>query len=136
VAPFVEGHAEAREEVSRDFQCNLTFMAHIGFSGAFSPLSSSHTARVGRLPQRWAVNPEPTPALFMMDNDTTGIVRLVGLFGLAASILVWALAERLERRKVFVTLAAGAAILSALVYFLGVMAAADSGAHRFLPRFP
>ncbi len=72
----------------------------------------------------------------MMDNDTAGIVRLVGLIGLAASILVWALAERSGRRNVFVSLAAGAALLSALMYFLGVMAAADSGAHRFLPRCP
>jgi len=31
----------------------------------------------------------------MMDNDATGIVRLVGLFGLVISISVWALAERL-----------------------------------------
>lgn len=71
-----------------------------------------------------------------MDNDTTGIVRLVGLFGLVISLSVWGLAERSERRKVIVSLAAAAALISALVYFLGVMAGADSGAHRFLPRFP
>jgi hypothetical protein len=71
-----------------------------------------------------------------MDNHASGIVRLVGLFGLVISILVWAFAERSGRRKVFVSLAAGAALVSALIYFLGVMAAADAGAHRFLPRFP
>jgi hypothetical protein len=77
-----------------------------------------------------------TAALFMMDNETTGIVRLVGLFGLVISISVWALAERSGRRKALVSLGAGAALISALTYFLGVMAAADSGAHRFVPRFP
>jgi len=70
----------------------------------------------------------------MMDN-ATGIVRFAGLFGLLVSISVWALAERSER-KTLVSLAAGAALISALIYFLGAMAAADSGAHRFLPRFP
>ncbi len=72
----------------------------------------------------------------MIDHDTTGFVRLVGLFGLVISLSVWALAERSGRRKVFVSFAAGAALISALIYFVGVMAAADSGAHRFLPRFP
>ena len=72
----------------------------------------------------------------MMDNDTAGIVRLVGLLGLVISFSVWALAEHSGRGKVLVSFAAGTALLSALIYFLGVMAAADSGAHRFLPRFP
>ncbi len=72
-------------------------------------------------------------ALFMMDNDTTGMLRLVGLFGLLISISVWALAER-SGRKMLVSLGAGAALISALIYFLGVMAAADSGVHRFVPR--
>ncbi len=72
----------------------------------------------------------------MMDKDTAGIVRLMGLVGLVISISVWALAERSGRRKVLVSLGAGAALIFALIYALGVMAAADSGAHRFLPRFP
>ena len=72
----------------------------------------------------------------MIGNDAAGIVRLVGLFGLFISLLVWALAERSRRPRVLASLGAGAALLSALIYFLGVMAAADSGAHRFLPRFP
>ncbi len=65
--------------------------------------------------------------------DNTGIVRVVGLFGLLISISVWALAER-SGRRMLVPLAACAALVSALIYFLGVMAAADSGVHRFLPR--
>lgn len=71
-----------------------------------------------------------------MGNGAAGIVRLVGLLGLLISISAWALVERSGRRKVLVSLAAGAALISTLIYFLGVMAAADSGAHRFLPRFP
>jgi hypothetical protein len=72
----------------------------------------------------------------MMDNETTRIVRLVGLFGLVISISLWALAQRSGHRKVLVSFGAGVALISALIYFLGVMAAADSGVHRFLPRFP
>jgi hypothetical protein len=72
----------------------------------------------------------------MIDNETAGIVRLMGLFGLMISVSVWALVERSERRKVLVFLGAGATLISALIYFVGVMAASDSGAHRFLPRFP
>ncbi len=72
----------------------------------------------------------------MMDNDTAGMVRLVGLLGLVICISVWALAERLGHRKALVSLGAGGALISALIYVLGVMAVADSGAHRFLPRFP
>ena len=71
-----------------------------------------------------------------MGNGAAGIVRLVGLLGLLISISAWALVERSGRRKVLVSLAAGAALISTLIYFLGVMAVADSGAHRFLPRFP
>jgi hypothetical protein len=71
-----------------------------------------------------------------MGNGAAGIVRLVGLLGLLISISAWTLVERSGRRKVLVSLAAGAALISTLIYFLGVMAAADSGAHRFLPRFP
>ena len=78
----------------------------------------------------------PTGALFMIDQETAGIVRLMGLFGLAISVSVWALAERSGRWKVLVPLGAGAALISALIYFLGVMAASDSGAQRILPRFP
>ncbi len=72
----------------------------------------------------------------MMDNDTTGVLRLVGLLGLLISFSVWAIAEYSGRRKALVSLGAGAALICALIYFLGVMASADSGAHRFLPRFP
>ncbi len=72
----------------------------------------------------------------MIDHDTAGIVRLIGLSGLAISVSAWAVAERLGRRGLPVSLSAGAALLSGLLYFVGVMAAADSGASRFLPRFP
>ena len=78
-------------------------------------------------------------ALFMIDHETAGLVRLVGLLGLGISVCVWALAERSERsgrRKMLVSLSAGAALLSAVIYLLGVMAAGDSGASRLLPRFP
>ncbi len=71
-----------------------------------------------------------------MANDTAAIMRLVGLFGMLLSLSLWAIAERSAHRRVFVSVGATAAIVSALIYFLGVMAAADSGAHRFLPRFP
>ena len=72
----------------------------------------------------------------MMDLETAGILRLVGLVALALSIAGWALAERSRRRRMLVSLSAAAALLAALIYFLGVMAASDSGASRFLPRFP
>jgi hypothetical protein len=72
----------------------------------------------------------------MIDNGTAGILRLIGLLGLGVSICGWALAERSGRRKMLVSLSAGVALLSALIYFIGVMAAADSGASRLLPRFP
>ncbi len=72
----------------------------------------------------------------MMDNDSADMVRLVGLVGLVISFSTLAFAERSGHRKVLVSLGAGAALISALIYFVGVMAAADSGAHRFLPRFP
>ena len=72
----------------------------------------------------------------MFDHETAGTIRLVGLLGLGICICVWAWAERSGRRKVLVSLSAGAALFSALIYLLGVMAAADSGASRFLPRFP
>ena len=64
------------------------------------------------------------------------MIRLIALLGLGLSIFAWALAERLGRRHMLVSLSAGAALLSALLYFVGVMAAGDSGASRFLPRFP
>ncbi len=72
----------------------------------------------------------------MIDSSTAGLLRLIGLVGLSISILVWALAERSTARKVLESVSAGAALLSVLVYLVAVMAAADSGASRFLPRFP
>lgn len=72
----------------------------------------------------------------MIDNNTASILRLAGLLGLGVSCVVWALAERSGSRKILFSVSAGTALLSALVYFLGVMAVSDSGAHRFLPRFP
>jgi hypothetical protein len=74
--------------------------------------------------------------LFVMDNETAGILRLVGLIGLGGSFAVWALAERSGRRTALVFVVACAALLSGLIYFIAAMAAADSGAHRLLPRFP
>ncbi len=72
----------------------------------------------------------------MIDQATAGTLRLVGLLGLGVSVACWALAERFGRRGMPISLSAGVALLSALVYFLGVLAAGDSGASRFLPRFP
>ena len=72
----------------------------------------------------------------MIDDNTAGIMRLAGLLGLVISLSLWGLAEYAGRRKVLVPLGACAALLSALIYFLGVMAAADSGWQRYLPRFP
>ena len=72
----------------------------------------------------------------MIDHQTAGILRLVGLVGLGISFTVWALAERSGRRQMLVSLSAGAALLSGLIYFIGVMASSDSGASRLLPRFP
>jgi hypothetical protein len=77
-----------------------------------------------------------TDALLMIDDGTAGILRLIGLLGLGVGVCGWALAERSGRRKMLVTLSAGVALFSALIYFIGVMAAADSGASRLLPRFP
>ena len=79
---------------------------------------------------------DTTGGLCMIDHETAGILRLIGLFGLAISVLVWALAERSGHRKTLVSLGTGAALLSALMYLIGVLATADSGAYRFLPRFP
>jgi hypothetical protein len=74
---------------------------------------------------------------FMVDQEIAGSLRLIGLASLGISIACWALAERSRTsRPVLVLLSAGAALLSALIYFVGVMAASDSGASRLLPRFP
>ncbi len=72
----------------------------------------------------------------MMDYGTCGLVRLLGLVGLGFSICLWAVAARSSSRKMLVSASAGAALIFALVYFIGVMAAGDSEASRFLPRFP
>ncbi len=72
----------------------------------------------------------------MMDSNTAGLLRLIGLVGLSISILVWALAGRSTARKILEFVSAGAALFSVLLYLVAVMAAADSGASRFLPRFP
>jgi len=72
----------------------------------------------------------------MIDQGTAGIVRFIGLVTLGISVFVWAFAERSGHRRMLVSLSAGAALLSALLYFIGVMAASNSGASRFLPRFP
>jgi hypothetical protein len=72
----------------------------------------------------------------MIDHQTAGIIRLIGLLGLSISVSAWALAERSGRRQILVSLSAGAALVSALLYFVGVIAVDDSGASRFLPRFP
>jgi len=75
-------------------------------------------------------------AFFMINLETAGMFRLVGLIALAISSVVWALAERSGHRRTLVSLSAAAALLSARIYFLGVIAASDSGASRLLPRFP
>ena len=72
----------------------------------------------------------------MLDRNTAGVLRLIGLVGVGISVWVWALAERSAARKNLLSLSAGTALLSALIYLVAVMAAADSGASRFLSRFP
>ncbi len=72
----------------------------------------------------------------MIDQQTAAMARLVGLLGLAISVCIWALGERSERRQVLMLLGAGGSLISALIYFVGAMAVADSGASRVLPRFP
>ncbi len=72
----------------------------------------------------------------MLDHQTAGLVRLIGLLGLGLSLLLWVFAERSGRRQMLVSLSAGAALLSGLVYLVGVMAVDSSGASRLLPRFP
>ena len=72
----------------------------------------------------------------MIERETAGVLRLVGLVGLTISVLVLALVERSASRKILLSVSAGAALLFAAIYFLGVMAVADSGASRILPRFP
>jgi len=72
----------------------------------------------------------------MIDEEIAGSIRLLGLMGLGVSLCMRALGERSGRRKTLVSVSAGAALVSALVYFIGVMAAAHSGASLFLPRFP
>jgi len=72
----------------------------------------------------------------MIDLETAGMLRLLGLVALAISIAVWALAERSGHHRMLISLSAAAALLSALIYLLGVTAASDSGASRFLPHFP
>ena len=72
----------------------------------------------------------------MIDHQTAAMARLVGLLGLGISFCIWALAERSRHRQVLMLLGAGGALISALIYFVGAMAVDDSGASRFLPRFP
>ena len=83
----------------------------------------------------WIIQ-KSTGVFFMIDHQIAGILRLVALVALGISITGWALAERWGRRQRLVSLCAGAALLSALLYFIGVMAASDSGLSRLLPRFP
>ncbi len=72
----------------------------------------------------------------MIDQQTAFMARLVGMFGLAISVCIWSLAERSGRGQVLKLLGAGGALISLFIYFLGAMAVDDSGASRFLPRFP
>jgi hypothetical protein len=72
----------------------------------------------------------------MIEYQTAGAVRLIGLLGLALSVVVWAIAERSGNRKTLLFASSCAAFLSALIYFLGVMADAQPGATCFLPHFP
>ncbi len=71
----------------------------------------------------------------MIDTSTAGVLRLVALLGLGVSVLAWALAGSAQR-KTLASVSATVALVSILIYFFGVMAAADSGLNRFLPRFP
>lgn len=72
----------------------------------------------------------------LIQFENTGLLRLVGLVGLTFSVLVLALVERSASREILLSVSAGAALLFAAIYFLGVMVVADSGASRILPRFP
>lgn len=72
----------------------------------------------------------------MIDRNTAAVIRLVGVAGFAASLLLLFFTERVASRRALASLSKAAALVFALVYFFGVMAAADSGASRVLPRFP
>lgn len=72
----------------------------------------------------------------MIAPETAGMLRLIGLLGFGISVCLLAFAQRPVLGKMLVFLSACAALLFALLYFRGVMAAADSAACRFLPRFP
>ena len=79
--------------------------------------------------------PGPGPRA-MIDTQTAALLRLLGLTGFILSMCAWAIAERTEHRKTLISFCAGAALLSASLYLLGVVASAESGASRLLPRFP
>ena len=72
----------------------------------------------------------------MIDHATAATLRLVGLLGLGISLFAWAWAERSDRRKMLVLLSADVALLFAFIYYVGVMAVADTGARRVVPFLP
>jgi hypothetical protein len=56
--------------------------------------------------------------------------------GFAASVLLLFFTERVASRRALASLGTAAALVFAFIYFFGVMASADSGVRRVLPRFP
>jgi hypothetical protein len=72
----------------------------------------------------------------MLDRDTAGVIRLVGVAGFAVSVMVLIFAERTRSRTVLASVGKGTALLFAIIYFFGVMLGADSGTSRLVPHFP
>ena len=72
----------------------------------------------------------------MFDNEIAGTMRLVGLAGLAISVVALAYAERSSSRTTLSSLSKVAALIFVIVYLFGVVTSADSGGRRLLPRFP
>ena len=72
----------------------------------------------------------------MIDRDTASVIRLIGVLGLAACILLMCFTERDDSRRTLRLFGRAAALTFSLVYFIGVFASAESGAKRLIPRFP
>jgi FtsH-binding integral membrane protein len=72
----------------------------------------------------------------MLDNEIAATMRVVGLVGLAFSIIALAYAERSPSRANLSSLSKIAALIFVIVYLFGVITSADSGGRRLLPRFP
>jgi hypothetical protein len=72
----------------------------------------------------------------MINPETAKTLRIVGLVGVGFCISLLAAAPRSSRPKALTTFLGGMAVLSALLYFIGLMAVADSGGRGIIPPFP